>query len=1771
MPDNSFIRFTTATEQVKFLPILEMIYKWESGFERPGKGVAGPWAGRIDIRNCTWTRSEMITYLNKYLGGEFELGHFNELIDDYLIPHRHLLRIPNPEAGFEINLEGERTERPRAAEEVYITRMAEIVRTTGAIHEFVKRDVDDQKYHLQLIEGTKWEPRLRSGAPRNVSKEELVAKVRASFSTPYQLPSGSDIEEAIVDLELVLEVMDGIFGGITFSEFQVESIYHALLNTWSTTPTHKGIIITAGTGAGKTLGFVIPAIVDALIANRMARSNDAHGGVSQLILYPRNDLAKDQYSTISEYLAAVNDHLIDCGRKEHAISIAIDAGGLIKTEEEYLPSNKLIINRIKWPICVGQTNVFNGSWAKYKGLNGDRPANIMIAGLESFRRRLNYSHVISALKNNLSRVILDEIHLSSGTQGAHHALTLKRLQQACWEDEGTDISFIGASATIAKPDEHTAEIWQCKPNQIKHIDAIENNTVQTPNGIMNHIFVRTKKGASGQGTLVDMTSLIGHQRHSPELHTRPAHYKNLQKMIGFADSHDVVGNWLQLMRENESTNYNGHITDPINHNQTKPYAHWFSRPLEIHEGGDAVCNSCQNMEKSAIPITLNDEQYNKIQRTPNETVDNSHYFQMRPIELNEGETIEVRGLDTCPHLQVGTCWWFAPRTDETELITNNPNTNTRHTYRDVLRVKKHTSKSQNNEYDTETNANFTFRENPRRGAYPRLYPWSEADRTNIAHDIVIATPTLEVGIDMSNVTDVVTYKAIRNISSYRQKIGRGGREIGTDSIAATLMSFRASDFLHYRSTKRLIDRKILEPVPLATKNKDILRSEAYMSVFDYLAKFNKYIELIKKGKPAKGGKPAKDWHGWRDYIIDALDNLRTYRTNVITYCNYATNNLLDGEDIEKAIDTAIDHLTLFMTPYPCVEDADMVIADLVSWMNSGQGSRNPETIIDNVGPQMTGIGGTIVQISSILIELETSNPGIGSNFEIIESLRSLHQDNRIPEICNSLEKINDSLAIATVLERDNSGNMNFMMLRMQCEMLRAQITKLDQHSGTQEHNELVSQIKSLRPQLETTYLSGLLTLCPIFQRSSPYCMIGTLFANPYENQVSLLRKTMTEFGQRETATAKEALRYYLPGMWTFRAFNGQPLRIESGFLDGSDPPEWVEHYAKPPRTSPRVTRQGSLPQEDMNSIPLPLRADLHQGDLPVTMKLEEIYLEQEYGMDGSLQQVRLTEEKLVQGFDVAMGGVPITGRRPQAFSTTWDLATLTDNNEDVRTCKLSGMNEDMQITINALRHPMMNNMFSSLRYGEISVNRIATCVSRSNGVRIRFRHNGMPAVYADKFATFGIEFEAHQNIKEKIKFNSTNWKDLPFDTMVLRALKSILQELDGVVWNDNYAIEAYVDCLVELCYSSSNDTVEENIFPRTFGEFIELITTNPLTDGIIERRAQHGIGDKMEDVISLEIRGIAEKFANQQSDIVDKLESTIYSWMRTTYCNTLALLLQDTASSFAGVPADNLAYSFSFDTNDDVEEWKIYLYDEDANGNGTMEVVKNYFYIPTEIRDASEHFRQGSLPTTDFVSELERRIATCQEHISQSIAITKQPKSSLFSDDLWQESQQLIRDYDRAWAENNVDSVRCAALHNYRRYFIVDATEEDLLFTLDYQRQALELCDSGCPACNGDSMQNAFRGTLGELFTCRSLIDTIVNFSSCLDGYKLKDGDEQELAQTEGLPLDPAVEFTFKPLDGGNGSSKRLRFSGSAPISINWTRNEENNNPDLIVRHQEAI
>ena len=153
-------------------------------------------------------------------------------------------------------------------------------------------------------------------------------------------------------------------------------------------------------------------------------------------------------------------------------------------------------------------------------------------------------------------------------------------------------------------------------------------------------------------------------------------------------------------------------------------------------------------------------------------------------------------------------------------------------------------------------------------------------------------------------SEVLTHKAIRNIASYRQKVGRAGREKGSDALAVTLASRRATDFQHFRSMRRLVADDITEPVPIATNNTTIIRHHAYESVFDYLSREGCNVEAVPKQKFDPGNDA---WDNLDEDISEAIGKLD--EVYLKTYIHWALNGEGNDEIIATAIETVKLHLS----------------------------------------------------------------------------------------------------------------------------------------------------------------------------------------------------------------------------------------------------------------------------------------------------------------------------------------------------------------------------------------------------------------------------------------------------------------------------------------------------------------------------------------------------------------------------------------------------------------------------------------------------------------------------------------------------------------------------------------------------------------------------------------------------------------------------------------------------------------------------------------------
>jgi hypothetical protein len=100
--------------------------------------------------------------------------------------------------------------------------------------------------------------------------------------------------------------------------------------------------------------------------------------------------------------------------------------------------------------------------------------------------------------------------------------------------------------------------------------------------------------------------------------------------------------------------------------------------------------------------------------------------------------------------------------------------------------------------------------------------------------LVIGSPRIEVGVDLSRVMDGITYRAMRDPSSLQQKVGRVGRESNADSVIVHLVTQNARDQYYFRNPQIALDPDYLQALPLHEDNRIVARHHLLMAIVDFL-------------------------------------------------------------------------------------------------------------------------------------------------------------------------------------------------------------------------------------------------------------------------------------------------------------------------------------------------------------------------------------------------------------------------------------------------------------------------------------------------------------------------------------------------------------------------------------------------------------------------------------------------------------------------------------------------------------------------------------------------------------------------------------------------------------------------------------------------------------------------------------------------------------------------------------------------------------------------
>ncbi len=210
-------------------------------------------------------------------------------------------------------------------------------------------------------------------------------------------------------------------------QHQLDAMKASLIET---TPHEKpALLVTAGTGAGKTESFLLPAL------NQLANNRKTGSGMRCLILYPMNALVNDQVERLQTWLH---------GQEEitffHFTS---------ETPEDKKDAEKRKLDPV--PNCRFRTRqqargLENAEGVKYKGERGPLP-DIVITNYSMLEYMLCRPQDACFFGSALEVLVLDEAHLYTGALAAEIALLLRRLYIRCGKP-ADHLLQIATSATL---------------------------------------------------------------------------------------------------------------------------------------------------------------------------------------------------------------------------------------------------------------------------------------------------------------------------------------------------------------------------------------------------------------------------------------------------------------------------------------------------------------------------------------------------------------------------------------------------------------------------------------------------------------------------------------------------------------------------------------------------------------------------------------------------------------------------------------------------------------------------------------------------------------------------------------------------------------------------------------------------------------------------------------------------------------------------------------------------------------------------------------------------------------------------------------------------------------------------------------------------------------------------------------------------------------------------------------------------------------------------
>lgn len=263
---------------------------------------------------------------------------------------------------------------------------------------------------------------------RDGSEPELAAMVRRSLNTPGALFNGPFLEltppyrtgkslHALIDAGILSSGLQSLpcFAGGRPIPLHAPLYTHQELAIRNLSEQQRGVVVSSGTGSGKTECFLIPILNDLLL--------DETPGVRALMVYPMNALVNDQLDRLRSLLAGTP---ITFGRYTSELE-QTEKEALKKLGFEPLPNEVICRDDIQYGTRIPQILITNYAMLEYLLLRPE-DAKLFAGGLWRF-------------------LVLDEAHTYTGAQGVEVAILIRRLKHRLGKQQG-EMRCVATSATL---------------------------------------------------------------------------------------------------------------------------------------------------------------------------------------------------------------------------------------------------------------------------------------------------------------------------------------------------------------------------------------------------------------------------------------------------------------------------------------------------------------------------------------------------------------------------------------------------------------------------------------------------------------------------------------------------------------------------------------------------------------------------------------------------------------------------------------------------------------------------------------------------------------------------------------------------------------------------------------------------------------------------------------------------------------------------------------------------------------------------------------------------------------------------------------------------------------------------------------------------------------------------------------------------------------------------------------------------------------------------